>query len=165
VYVLSAFLAVLSYDTDFLLQHLHIAAPFQRTHVLTHAIALLLRWTLNTPTPTSEGLGLRRTQWFAKSTNIPSITAAKRMGLVEEASLNHPMRWDRVFDHWRDGVEPLPIFLTGERKEVEEARGGGRHSVLLGTDWEAWENGGREKIDALVGREVKRRKASEVAGL
>lgn len=75
------------------------------------------------------------------------------------------MRWDRVFDHWRDGTEELPAFLSGERREVEQKRGGGRHSVLLGQDWETWENGGREKINAVLAREVKRRKASEVPGL
>jgi hypothetical protein len=97
--------------------------------------------------------------------NSPSITAAKRLGFVEEASGN-PMRWDRVLDNSRTiNVESLPDFLEGERRDVEQARGGGRHSVLLGTAWDSWEAGGRESIDALVARETKRRKASEIPGL
>ncbi|GAA5853391.1 hypothetical protein JCM8547_002437 [Rhodosporidiobolus lusitaniae] len=152
------------------LGHLHIPPPFQRTHVLTHSMALLLHWVLDPPSsspssssPVPHPLGLRRVQWFANKHNLPSITAAKRLAFEQEA---YHMTWDRFLPPSKtEGAVELPAFLYGERREVEAARGKGRHSALLGTGWDAWENGGREKVDALVAREVKRRKAKDVPGL
>ncbi|GAA5890831.1 hypothetical protein JCM6882_008829 [Rhodosporidiobolus microsporus] len=146
--------------------HLHIPPPFQRTHVLTHSISLLLHWILDppssSPSPASP-LGLRRAQWFANALNTPSVTAAQRLGFVDEAT---HMGWDRVLPPSKtEGVVALPAFLPEERRKEEEKRGLGRHSACLGLAWDRWEENGRDKVDALVAREVKRRKAKDVPGL
>ncbi|GAA6040773.1 hypothetical protein JCM8097_003291 [Rhodosporidiobolus ruineniae] len=148
--------------------HLHIPAPFQRTHILTHSITLLLRWLLDAPTPSSSSssaspLGLRRVQWFSNALNAPSIAAAKRLGFGLEAEA---MQWERILPpHKNEGGVALPEFLSEERKEKEMQRGWGRDSALLSMGWDRWECEGRALTDALVAREVKRRKASEVEGL
>ncbi|BGP13027.1 hypothetical protein JCM10213_008018 [Rhodosporidiobolus nylandii] len=142
--------------------HLHIPPLFQRTHVLTHSISLLLHWILDAPSPSSPSLGLRRAQWFANRLNVPSISAAERLGFRLEAT---DMAWERVLPPKKgQGVE-LPAFVQGERREQEEKVGKGRHSACLGLGWDLWEEEGRKKVDALVAREVKRRKASDVPGL
>ena len=70
--------------------------PFQRTHVTTNAVGLLLLYALNLPSISDSvpfpGLGLRRVQWQTNELNAKSIRAAERMGLKMEGIL----RWDRV---------------------------------------------------------------------
>ncbi|GAA5854591.1 hypothetical protein JCM9279_005702 [Rhodotorula babjevae] len=147
--------------------HLHIPTPFQRTHVLTHSIALLLRWLLTPPSSASPssppGLGLRRVQWFANALNVPSIRAAQRLGLSLEAA---HMAWDRVTVPGKEGVA-LPDFVQGAWREEEEQIGRGRHSAVLAIGWDDWsEKGGRERVDELLeGRPVVRRRAVDVPGL
>ena len=65
--------------------------PFQRTHVTSNAVGLLLNFALNT---TAEGcLGLRRAQWLTSTANKASIRTAERFGFVKEGVL----KWHRVF--------------------------------------------------------------------
>ncbi|GAA6061917.1 hypothetical protein JCM10212_000542 [Sporobolomyces blumeae] len=137
--------------------HLHIPPPFQRTHVLSHSISLLLEWIMSPPrlrrddsnSPSPPSLGLRRVQWFANSLNSPSIEAAKRLGFEVESD---NLRWERVTRPGKQGVE-LPRFLDDDqdddadeakstRKEQEERFGRGRHSTVLSIDWERWEEQG-----------------------
>ena len=67
---------------------------FQRTHVTTNAVGLLLHYCLDAPSPSPgpdaigigiSGLGLRRVQWQADERNVPSIRAATRLVSVERA--------------------------------------------------------------------------------
>ncbi|BGP36903.1 hypothetical protein JCM10449v2_000805 [Rhodotorula kratochvilovae] len=147
--------------------HLHIPTPFQRTHVLTHSIAILLRWLLTPPAPYSgsspPGLGLRRVQWYANELNVPSIRAAQRLGLTLETT---HVAWDRVVLPGKEGVA-LPAYIQGAYREEEEQVGTGRHSAVLAIGWDDWnEKGGKERIEALVeGRPVTRRRAKDVPGL
>ena len=68
-----------------------ILPPFQRTHVTSNAVGLLLNFALNT---TAEGcLGLRRVQWRASTANPASVQVAEKFGFVTEGVL----RWHRVF--------------------------------------------------------------------
>ncbi|GAA5965674.1 hypothetical protein JCM21900_001683 [Sporobolomyces salmonicolor] len=142
--------------------HLHIPAPFQRTHVLTHSISLVLSWLLDAPSPSMpSALGLRRVQWFANASNAPSIRAAERLGLAKEGE---HLAWERILPPAKDGMG-LPAFLQGKRREDELKRGSGRHSSVLAMGWDRWEEGGRDKVRGSVEREVKVRKAREVPGL
>jgi len=146
--------------------HLHIPAPFQRTHVLTHSISLLLQWLLSPPpsaSPSSPpGLGLRRVQWFANALNLPSIRAAERLGLKLEAA---HAAWGRVTVPGKEGVA-LPNCVRGAWREEEEKVGRGRHSAVLAVGWDDWlEKGGKERVDELLKRPVTQRKAAEVPGL
>ncbi|GAA5853314.1 hypothetical protein JCM5353_006268, partial [Sporobolomyces roseus] len=143
--------------------HVHIPPQFQRTHVTTHSLSLLLRWTLDPPSILApHNLGLRRTQWFANPSNQASITVAQKMGFKLEAPL---IRWERSLEIGK-GKESLllPRWLEGDRKRREEEIGG-RYSSLLAVDWEDWEGGGREFVEELLRREVRKRNAKDVEGL
>jgi len=114
---------------------------FQRTHVTTNAVGLLLQYTLSAP---PSGLGLRRVQWQANSLNTRSITAAQRMGFTLEGII----RWQRV----------LPEGITGNGVDVShlpevngKKLGPGRHSAILAICWDDWEEK-RELVEKLMAR-------------
>ena len=116
---------------------------FQRTHVASNAIGLLLQYALD---PVEKnGLGLRRVQWGCASENRPSMRVAERMGFVKEGVL----RWHVVH---RDGVARGKV---GNRKGLP--KGGvegdlGRDTVVYSLCWDDWEGGGREKVQAIMDR-------------
>ncbi|KAF5336232.1 hypothetical protein D9758_014360 [Tetrapyrgos nigripes] len=55
---------------------------FQRTHVTSNAVGLLMHYALDLPE--DGGLGLRRVEWRANSLNAPSVGLAKRLGFRME---------------------------------------------------------------------------------
>ncbi|KDR67768.1 hypothetical protein GALMADRAFT_1060953 [Galerina marginata CBS 339.88] len=110
-----------------------ILPAFQRTHVSTNAIGLLLRYALDRPG--QGGLGYRRVAWCADPRNEASLKAAEKMGFVREGVL----RWT-----WE-----LPVGKEG--KEVDSAGGGrgagrGRDSAVLSLCWDEWEGGTRDAV-------------------
>ncbi|KAG9316816.1 acyl-CoA N-acyltransferase [Chiua virens] len=114
---------------------------FQRTHVGSHAVGLLLRYTLELP---PSGLGFRRVRWGASPTNTASNNLAKRMGFKHEGVA----RWKHVLP----AVEENP-------RPGKEARAGDAGNGLLGGDgnewglcWEDWEEGGRELVERAFAR-------------
>ena len=121
-----------------------ILPPFQRTHVTTNAVALLLRYALDLPTASTAGLGLRRVQWQTSEQNEPSIRVVERMGFKREALL----RWDRVFVGGQGKVG------NGEDIREGDPQPGtlGRHTVMFAICWDDWENGCREQVTQLMNR-------------
>jgi RimJ/RimL family protein N-acetyltransferase len=110
-----------------------IAKQFQRTHVTTNAIGLLLQWCF------SE-LGLRRVQWQANHRNEPSLQTAVKMGFKMEGII----RWQRVLPASKKDVgEPV------NRNGKEEA---GRHSAMLGMYWDDWESGLKDTVATRMAR-------------
>ncbi|KAJ7639408.1 acyl-CoA N-acyltransferase [Roridomyces roridus] len=107
---------------------------FQRIYVTSHAIGTLLRHCFELPK--DGGMGFKRVQWTTNSLNTASIKGAERMGLKVEATL----RWSFVLPAGADG------------KEAGEGRGEapGRDSVLLATYWDEWEDGGRQRVTAIL---------------
>ena len=131
----------------------------------SHACCLLLAYALNSPSPSPSlgasadgglaaipGLGLRRAQWFSNLLNAPSISCAIRLGFQHEGSLS----WERVLPPGSASGLPLPSWAE-ERERKEGRETDGRHSWVGGLDWVRWEEEGRSKAEALVGREVKQR--------
>jgi len=117
--------------------------PFQRTHVTSNAVGLMMHYALDLPE--KGGLGLRRVFWQANELNKPSRRLAERMGFKFEGIL----RWDRVL--------PPHKKAYGIGKEVREGdpRGKdwvGRHTAMLGHCWDDWEEGGKEQVDAIMAR-------------
>ncbi|GAA5976353.1 hypothetical protein JCM10908_005470 [Rhodotorula pacifica] len=164
---------------------LHLANCFQRTHVMTHSIWLLLDWIFASPTGRADprrvlastsspppppksprGLGLRRAQWGANAGNTASINAAQRIGFTLETP---HATWERPLKHESKGGRiELPAFVKADAEwyDHERAIGWGRDSALLGMGWDTWhEKGGRSKVWQMVQRGVVRRKASEVPDL
>ncbi|QRV78860.1 GNAT family acetyltransferase [Ceratobasidium sp. AG-Ba] len=74
-----------------------ILPPYQRTHVSSHAIGLLMNYALDMPK--DGGLGVRRVQWQAHASNKPSVKAAERLGFKMEGII-------------RQGVRSLPLIQT-----------------------------------------------------
>jgi len=156
-----------------LYSNVHIAPPFQKSHVSTHAISLLLHWLLDPPSPsTPHNLGLRRVQWFANPLNVSSVIAATKLGFQLEAK---EMKWERTLPLNRGKIcLDLPKFLLlhddnhdDNRYKLEVERGGGRHSSLLSLDWERWETlGARDFVDRVVERKIPvKRKFKDLKGL
>ncbi|KAG1816557.1 acetyltransferase [Suillus variegatus] len=121
-----------------------ILPQFQRTHVNSNAVGLLLRYALQVPS--QGGLGLRRVQWQCSSVNAPSIRAAERLGFKKEGI----MKWHRVFPGGKDKakVHNGREMPRGSLDEEDYAR----DTVVLAHCWDDWEQGGRENIQAIMNR-------------
>lgn len=110
---------------------------FQRTHLTSNAIGILMRYCFELPA--SGGLGFRRVQWTTSPQNKASRKVAERMGLVYEGT----MRW---------------MWTLPEGKEGQKSRDGdpctclGRDSELLAVCWDDWESGIREHVDCVVNK-------------
>ncbi|KAG0694619.1 hypothetical protein DFH29DRAFT_311243 [Suillus ampliporus] len=106
-----------------------ILPPFQRTHVTTNAIGLLLQYALDSP---PHGLGLRRVQWKANRLNTRSIGAVQRLGFKLEVI----SRWDRIF------VGSKASATNGVRERAGDPRPGtiGTDTALLALCWDDWES-------------------------
>lgn len=99
--------------------------PYQRSHVTSNSIGLLLTWCLDSPA--EGGLGLQRVQWQCNQLNTASRRAAERMGFKFEAIV----RWQRVLPIGKEGH-----MVTREDKRKDNP---GRHTVMLSLCWDEWE--------------------------
>ncbi|EPQ57226.1 acyl-CoA N-acyltransferase [Gloeophyllum trabeum ATCC 11539] len=113
-----------------------ILPSFQRTHVTTHMVGLLLHYCFSLPTADKPGLGLRRVQWAGNPANAPSFRVAKRFGFVKEGEL----RWTWVVQP--DGKENILKARVGELP--------GRGSALYALCWDDWEAGAKETARRLM---------------
>jgi RimJ/RimL family protein N-acetyltransferase len=102
---------------------------FQRTHVATNAIGLILLYTLDPPS--LGGLGLRRVEWKTHADNEASRRAALRMGFELEGIA----RWHRVFP---DGKVALPVDALQKRNGTKGEHPG-RHTAIFSIVWDEWD--------------------------
>ncbi|KNZ77259.1 hypothetical protein J132_05969 [Termitomyces sp. J132] len=119
-----------------------ISPLFQRTHVATNAVGLLLHYALDLPS--EGGLGLRRMTWKANPLNAASIKVAERMGFVKEGNL----RWDWVLPDGKDSGG------NGRDRRMGDPRPDalGRDTVVLGLCWDEWEDFARVRVDEAMAR-------------
>ncbi|KAF8057597.1 acyl-CoA N-acyltransferase [Lyophyllum atratum] len=120
-----------------------ISPKFQRTHVTSNAIGLLLHYALDLPE--AGGLGLRRVVWAASPLNEPSIKAAERMGFKREGYL----RWVYVMPE----VKQIGNGLK-RRAGDPKAHLLGRDTVILSLCWDDWEDGAGRHVDEVMARTV-----------
>jgi RimJ/RimL family protein N-acetyltransferase len=113
---------------------------FQRTHISTNAIGLLLLWILDPPS--AGGLGLRRVEWQTHAENQASRKVALRMGFELEGIL----RWQRVST---PGVG-LPVEVL-EKRNGTTGEPPGRHTAIFSIVWDEWDEK-RPKVLALMDR-------------
>lgn len=99
---------------------------FQRTHVATNAIGLLMQYCLDPPS--AGGLGLRRVEWKCHSENIASRKTALRMRFEFEGIA----RWHRTF------VLGISADALAKRNETKEEVPG-RHTASFGIAWDEWD--------------------------
>ena len=114
---------------------------FQRTHIATNAIGLLLLWTLDSPS--AGGLGLRRVEWQTHAENAASWRAALRMGFEFEGIA----RWQRIFPR---GTVALPVEAL-EKRNGTKGEIPGRHTAVFSIVWDEWDDK-RPKVVALMER-------------
>jgi RimJ/RimL family protein N-acetyltransferase len=114
---------------------------YQRTHVATNAIGLMLFWTLDPPS--RGGLGLRRVEWQTHAANMASRNAALRMGFELEGIA----RWQRVFV---GGKIALPVDEL-EKRNGTKGEVPGRHTAIFSIVWDEWEDK-RPQIVAVMER-------------
>lgn len=124
--------------------YLAVLPRFQRTHVASNAVGILMRYCLELPTASPPGLGLRRVQWCAHTKNLPSAKLAERMGFKREAWI----RWLSVL--------PEELALDGEKPREGDRwpERYGRHTLMLSTCWDDWEDGVKEVVWKQMERKV-----------
>ena len=110
---------------------------FQRTHVATHAVGVLLRYCLDLPSASPPGLGLRRVQWISFPQNTASLRLAEKMGFKKEG-VN---RW-----LWASGGEEGNKPRRGDPEEDK----GGWDSVTMAVCWDDWEEGVRDAVQTRM---------------
>jgi RimJ/RimL family protein N-acetyltransferase len=120
-----------------------IPPPYQRTHVTTNAVGLMLQFALDGAE--RGGIGLRRVQWLASSMNNPSIRAAERLGFTREGVL----RWHMMF---RQGAQNGKAGTGRALPPGSDDGDFGRDTVVLGLCWDDWENGARHRVQELMAR-------------
>jgi RimJ/RimL family protein N-acetyltransferase len=98
---------------------------FQRTHVASNAIGLLLQYTLDPPS--SGGLGLRRVEWKCHAGNEASRKVALRMGFELEGVL----RWERAFPGSTVGLAVDAL----EKRNGSSGESPGRHTAVFSIVW------------------------------
>ncbi|KAK7685141.1 hypothetical protein QCA50_011504 [Cerrena zonata] len=118
---------------------------FQRSHVASNAVGILLKYCLEVPTASPPGLGLRRVQWHCHHNNAGSKRLAGRMGFYCEGTL----RW-----HWVLPEALRKDALPEVRKDDPAGGRPGRHTVSLSVCWDDWENGVREKVAQQIDRKA-----------
>ncbi|KAG1743868.1 acyl-CoA N-acyltransferase [Suillus lakei] len=104
-----------------------ILPPFQRTHVTTNAIGLLLQYAFDLP---PHGLGLRRVQWKANKLNTKSIGTGQKLGIFagSKASATNGVKE-------REG-DPCPGAV-------------GTDTALLALCWDDWESERARVLQAM----------------
>ncbi|KAF2669068.1 acyl-CoA N-acyltransferase [Microthyrium microscopicum] len=105
-----------------------VSPDFQRTHVASNAIGLMLLWTLDPPS--AGGLGLRRVAWTTHAGNNASRRIATRMGFEFEGIA----RWERVC---AKGVA-LPVDAL-EKRNGTKGEASGRHTAIFSMVWDEWD--------------------------
>ena len=121
-----------------------ILPAFQRTHVASNVIGVLLQHCLELPTANPPGLGLRRVQWCAHSKNLASVRLAERMGFRNEGVTR--WMWVLPSELARDGEKP--------REGDEWPEKPGRHTAKLSLCWDDWESGGKENAQKNIDRKA-----------
>jgi RimJ/RimL family protein N-acetyltransferase len=110
-----------------------IGKEFQRTHVTTNAVGLLLQWCFSI-------LEMRRVQWQTNYHNESSVATAKKMHFREEGIL----RWQRVL--------PKEQAEAGEYIEGHAKEAPGRHTAMLSMCWDDWEAGVKDIVAERMAR-------------
>ena len=115
---------------------------FQRTHVTSNAIGLLLCWLLDPPP--LGGLGLRRVTWNTNMKNVHSRRAAERMGFELEG-----------IARWQSLCEGRTAWLGVDVSELERRNGtsgeaAGRHTAMYAAVWDDWDGKRERVVKAMV---------------
>ncbi|KAI5118204.1 hypothetical protein M0805_004694 [Coniferiporia weirii] len=139
--------SVLNQSTE--IGYIAVLPDFQRTHVASNAVGLLLHYCIalpadaagstdtdsadSSPFSSGGGLGLRRVQWQAHADNAQSVRTAERMAFRKEGIA----RWQRMLPEDKRGHVAPPM---------RGGAGTGRHSWVLAVCWDDWELEGAKEV-------------------
>ena len=118
-----------------------ILPAFQRTHVASHAVGILLHCALDTA---PHGLGLRRVVWLAFEQNERSMRLAQRMGFVREGV----MRWARILQPSKIDSGNAITLRDGDSRAICP----GANVAVFALTWDDWELEWRSKVDTIMAR-------------
>ncbi|KAJ5466982.1 hypothetical protein N7475_004734 [Penicillium sp. IBT 31633x] len=120
-----------------------ILPPYQRSHVASNALGLVLQ--LAFEAPEKGGLGLRRMHWAANTPNLASARLAERMGFERIGIIPWHMRF-------------VKGKLTGKQGNGKALPAGAdpedvwRDTLTLSLAWDQWENGAKERAAKAMER-------------
>lgn len=118
-----------------------ILPPYQRTHVAKNAVGLACQYAID---PVEKGgLGLRRVDWRASTSNKASVGLAERMGF----RFNGVIPWHIRF------VKGVLKEKVGNGKSLppgSDPEDVWRDSAMLSITWDEWEGGVREKVLEVI---------------
>lgn len=117
--------------------------PYQRTHVTSNAVGLLLQYALDPPS--DGGLGLVRVQWRLDSRHEGSARVAERMGLRYEGT----EMWFRLI---KDGVARGKVGNGKTPPPGSEEGDVWQDKTTYAMCWDDWLGGGREKTLAAMAK-------------
>lgn len=116
---------------------------YQRTHVTSNAVGLLLQYAFSPPE--EGGIGLRRMQWYCSSANAASIKAAERFGYERVGVIPYHYRFRLGRRHGKQGNgKPLPP--GGDPDDLW------RDTIVYSMSWDVWEDAAREKVKKAMSR-------------
>lgn len=118
-----------------------ILPPYQHTHVARNAVGLFLQLALN---PLEQGgLGLRRVDWRASTSNLASAKLAEKMGFTRVGILPWHIRYVKGKLNGKIGNgKALP-----PGSDPEDVW---RDTVKYCLTWDQWEDGVREKVQKIM---------------
>lgn len=103
---------------------------YQRTHVTTNAVGLLMQYAY---TPTAEGgLGLARTEWKCNSANVGSMRVAERLGYQKVGVIPYHMKFPRGRSTGKVG-NGKPLLPGSHPDDLW------RDTVCYTLSWDVWE--------------------------
>ncbi|KZT28989.1 acyl-CoA N-acyltransferase [Neolentinus lepideus HHB14362 ss-1] len=111
--------------------------PFQRTHITTNMVGILLQYCFALPSAKKPGLGIRRLQWSAHPANAASARVAERFQFIREGL----MKWTWVVPEGKEGAV-----------KAREGELPGRGSAMYAMCWDDWEGGTKDVAVKLMER-------------
>lgn len=120
-----------------------ILPKYQRSHVTTNAVGLLLQYAFSPPD--EGGLGLRRMHWTCSTANLASARVAERMGYEKVGVIPYHYRFPlgRRYGKEGNGKPPPP---GGEPDDLW------RDTIVYSLSWDVWEDGARKKAEKAMSR-------------
>lgn len=116
---------------------------YQRSHVTTNAVGLLLQYAFLSPE--KGGLGLRRMHWTCSTANVASAKVAERMGHEKVGVIPYHFRFPLGSRYGKEGNgKPLPP--GGDPDDLW------RDTIIYSLSWDVWEDGAKEKVQKAMSR-------------
>jgi RimJ/RimL family protein N-acetyltransferase len=120
-----------------------ILPPYQRSHVASNTVGLVLQIAFNSPS--DDGIGLRRVHWSASTTNLASVRLATRMGFEKVGMTPWHMRFvkGRLNGKIGNGKDLPP---GGDAEDLW------RDTFSFSLAWDRWENAARAMTEKAMAR-------------